>query len=145
MGDYWLHESSSRRGLWPPFFCRRSRLTGTSRLLCHFWHGLFYGGGWTEAPFCRSAHRVLVVLFPLIHGVGRWNVLRQLQVQLSACNASRQILDYFTQGTHLVGRGLSHLQLLGDTLPCHIARLPRRCGETSLQASRWIIYEGDMG
>jgi hypothetical protein len=102
MGDYWLHGSSSRGGLWPPFFCRRPQLAGTSRLLCHFWHGLFYGRGWTEAPFSLSAHRVPVVLFPLIHKVERWNVLRQLQIQLSACNASRQVLDYFTRGTHLL-------------------------------------------
>jgi hypothetical protein len=44
---------------------------------------------------------------PLIHGVGRWNVLRQLQ--LSACNASRQVLDYSTRETHLVGGCLRHL------------------------------------
>jgi hypothetical protein len=54
---------------------------------------------------------------------------------LSACKAPIQVLDYTTQETHLVGGCLCHLQLLGDALPCHIARPPRRHRETSLQAS----------
>jgi hypothetical protein len=44
-----------------------------------------------------------------------------------------------------VGGCFCHLQLLGDTLPCHIAWLSRWRRETSLQASRSIINEGDMG
>jgi hypothetical protein len=53
-------------------------------------------GGWIAAPFSRLAHRVPVVFLPLVHGVGRWNFLRQLRTQLSACNTSRQVLDYST-------------------------------------------------
>jgi hypothetical protein len=143
MGDNWLHGSSSRRGLWPSLLCRRSWLAGTTRLLCRLRHDFFYGGVWTEAPLSRPAHRAPVVLFPLIHGVERWNLLRQLQ--LSACNATKQVLDYSTREIHLVGGCLHHLQLLGDALLCHIARLSWKRGETSLQASRSITNEGDMG
>jgi hypothetical protein len=96
LSGYWSFGSSSRGGLWPAFFSRCLRLGSTRRLLCHMRHNLFYGGGWTATPLSRSAHRVPVVLYPLIHGVGRWNVLRQLQIELSACNASREVLDYST-------------------------------------------------
>jgi hypothetical protein len=64
MGDYWLHGSSSCRGLWPPFFCHRGRFTGATRLLCRLWHDFFNNGGWTEAPLSRSAHRIPVILPP---------------------------------------------------------------------------------
>jgi hypothetical protein len=83
---------------------RRPRLAGATRLLCRLQHDLFYSGGWTEAPLRRLTLRVPIVLFRLIHGVGRCNVL--LQLQLSACNASRQVLDYSIQGIYLVRRGL---------------------------------------
>jgi hypothetical protein len=39
---------------------------------------------------------------------------------------------------YLLGRSLRDLQLLGHTLPGHVARLPRRRGQASLQAS-WLI------
>jgi hypothetical protein len=145
MGDYWLHGSSSRGGLWPPLFCRRWRLAGTSRLLCRLWHDFFNSGGWTEAPLSGSPYRVPVLFVPLIYGVGRRDIPRQLQIQLSACKAPRQVLDYSTRETHLIGDYFCHLLLLGDALPCHIARLSRRRRETSLQASRSIINGGDLG
>jgi hypothetical protein len=72
---YWFFGSSSRGGFWPAFFCRRLRLGSTRRLLCHPRHGLFYGGGWTTIPLSRSSHCIPVVFFPLICGVGRWNLL----------------------------------------------------------------------
>jgi hypothetical protein len=125
LGCYWSSGSSSRGRLWPAFFCRHLQLGSTRRLLCHLWHDLFYSGGWTEAPLIRSAHHVPVVFFPLIRGVGRWNFPRQLKIQLSTRNTSRQVLDYFTRGTHLLGSDLCHLQLLGDTLLRHIVRPSR--------------------
>jgi hypothetical protein len=94
LGCYWSFDSSSRAGLWHVFLCRHLRLGSTSRLLCHLWHSLFYSGGWTAVPFSRLAHCVPVIFFPLIHEVGRWNFLRQLKIQLSASNTSRQVLDY---------------------------------------------------
>jgi hypothetical protein len=94
LGCYWSSGSSSRGRLWPALFCRPLRLGSTRRLMCHLWHRLFYGGGRTAAPLSRLAHRVPVVFFPLIRGVGRWNFLRQLKIQLSARNTSRQVLDY---------------------------------------------------
>jgi hypothetical protein len=62
-------------GFWLAFFCRRLRLGSTRHLLCHLRHGLFYGGGWTAAPLSRSSHCILVVFFPQICRVGRWNLL----------------------------------------------------------------------
>jgi hypothetical protein len=67
---YWSSGSCSRGGLWPTFFCRRLQLGSTRSLLRHLRHGLFYGGGWTNAPLIRFAHRVPVVFSPLIRGVG---------------------------------------------------------------------------
>jgi hypothetical protein len=58
MGDYWLHGSSSRGWLWPPFFCRHRWLVGASCLLCRLRHDFFDGGGWAAAPLSRSTHRV---------------------------------------------------------------------------------------
>jgi hypothetical protein len=84
LGCYWSSGSSSRGRLWPAFFCRHLRLGSTRRLLYHLWHNLLYRGGWTEAPLSRSAHRVLVVFYPLVRGVGRWKFLQQLKIQLSA-------------------------------------------------------------
>jgi hypothetical protein len=60
-------------------------------------------------------------------------------------SASKQVLDYSTQGTDLLGHRFCHLQLLGDTFARHIARPPRWRRETSLQASRWIVDKGDIG
>jgi hypothetical protein len=67
------------------------------------------------------------------------------EFKLSAYNTPRQVLDYSTRGTHLLGRSLCHLQLLGDSFARHIARPPQRRRETSLQASRQIFNEGDVG
>jgi hypothetical protein len=67
------------------------------------------------------------------------------EFKLSAYNTSRQVLDYSTRGTYLLGRRLCHLQLFGNTFARHIARLPRRRRETSLHASRWLLDKGDIG
>jgi hypothetical protein len=67
------------------------------------------------------------------------------EFKLLAYSTSRQVLDYSTRGTYLLGRRLCHLQHLGNTLARQIARLPRRCRETSLQASRWILDKGGIG
>jgi hypothetical protein len=72
LGGYWSFGSSSRGKFWPISFGRRLLLGSTRRLLCHLRHGFFYSGGWSLS---RSAHRVPVVLYPLIYGVGRWNLV----------------------------------------------------------------------
>jgi hypothetical protein len=46
-------------------------------------HKFFYGGGWAAASLSRLAHRLLVVSFPLVNGVGWWNLLREPRIQLS--------------------------------------------------------------
>jgi hypothetical protein len=130
---YWSSGSSSRGGFWPPFFYRRRRLAGASCLLCLLRHDFFDGGGWDAASLSRSAHCVLVVLCPLIHGVRRWNLLRQLQIEPSACSASRQVLDYSTRGTYLGGCGLCHLSFLVTRIR---ATLHGLLGCTGLLASK---------
>jgi hypothetical protein len=44
-----------------------------------------------------------------------------------------------------MGSCFCHLPLLDDAFSCHIARPSRRRRKTSLQASRCVINEGDMG
>jgi hypothetical protein len=64
---------------------------------------------------------------------------------ISIQNTSNQVLDYSTRGSYLLRCSLGHLQFLGDTLACHIARPPWRCRETGLQASRRIFDKRDVG
>jgi hypothetical protein len=64
---------------------------------------------------------------------------------VSIHNIARQVLNYSTRGVYLLRRSLSDLQLHGDALACHVARPPRRRRQTSLQAGRRIIDEGDVG
>jgi hypothetical protein len=44
-----------------------------------------------------------------------------------------------------LGRGLRDLKLFGHELAGHVARLLWRHGQTSLQASWWILNERDVG
>jgi hypothetical protein len=64
---------------------------------------------------------------------------------ISIQNTSNQVLDYSTRGAYLLRCSLGHLQFLGDTLACHIARPPCRRRETGLQASRRIFDKRDVG
>jgi hypothetical protein len=76
---------------------------------------------------------------PLVYGVGRRNFV------VSVHNIEKQVLDYPTRGFYLLGCGLSDLELLGHALACHVARPPWRRRQTSLQASRRILEERDVG
>jgi ABC-type nickel/cobalt efflux system permease component RcnA len=51
--------------------------------LCHLRHKFFYGGSWTAAYLSRLTQGLPVISFPLINGVGWWNLLRELRIQLS--------------------------------------------------------------
>jgi hypothetical protein len=42
-------------------------------------------------------------LLPLVHRVGRRNILQQLKIQLSAYSTLWKVLDYTTRGSHLLG------------------------------------------
>jgi hypothetical protein len=44
-----------------------------------------------------APHRVPGFFFPLVHGVGRRNILRQLKIQLSAYSTPWKVLDYTTR------------------------------------------------
>jgi hypothetical protein len=59
-------------------------LTTASRPLCQSRHKFLYGGGWAAASFSRLSHCLPVAFVPLIHRVGRRNLLQALGIQLSA-------------------------------------------------------------
>jgi hypothetical protein len=84
LSRYRFFSTSSRARSRSVFHGRRLRLDNSSRLLCHLRHKFFYGGGWAAASLSRLAHRFPVVSFPMINGVGWWNLLRELRIQLSA-------------------------------------------------------------
>jgi hypothetical protein len=64
---------------------------------------------------------------------------------VSIHNIARQVLDYSTREVYLLRRSLGDFQHFGEALACHIVRPPRRCRQTSHQASRRIIDEGHIG
>jgi hypothetical protein len=70
---------------------------------------------------------------------------KQRNFVVSIHNIEKQVLDYPTRGFYLLGCGLSDLELLGHTLACHVVRPPWRRRQTSLQASRRILDERDIG
>jgi hypothetical protein len=70
---------------------------------------------------------------------------KQRNFVVSIHNIENQVLDYPTQGGYHLGCGLSDLELPGHALACHVARPPRRRRQTSLQASRRILDERDVG
>jgi hypothetical protein len=141
----WFFGPSSRARFWPALHGRHLRLDNSSRpcVICN-----------TSSSTVGAGLRLLSVSSPTMSqsspsprstwsddGISCGNS----EFKLSAYNTSRQVLDYFTRGTYLLGCRLCHLQLLGDTFARHIARLPRRRRETSLQASRWILDKGGIG
>jgi hypothetical protein len=81
---HWFFDSSSRARFWPALHGRRLWLDNSSRPLCHLRHKFFYGGGCAAASLSRLTHYLPVISFPLINGVGWWNLLRELRIQLSA-------------------------------------------------------------
>jgi hypothetical protein len=70
---------------------------------------------------------------------------KQLNFIVSIHNIEKQVLDYSTQRAHLMGGGLRDLELLGHVLACHIAWLPWQRRQTSIQDSRRILDERDVG
>jgi hypothetical protein len=83
--------------------------------------------------------------FPWSTGWGGGISCKQRNFVVSIHNIEKEVLDYPTQRAHLLGGGLRDLELLGHALACHIARLPWRRRQTSLQASRRILDERDIG
>jgi hypothetical protein len=83
LSRYRFFSTSSHARFRSALHVRRLRLDNSSRPLCHLRHKFFYSGGWATASLSRLAHRLLVVSFPLFNGVGWWNLLRELRIQLS--------------------------------------------------------------
>jgi hypothetical protein len=70
---------------------------------------------------------------------------KQRNFVVSIHNIEKQVLDYTTQAAYLLRCGFSDLKLLCHTLACHVAWLPWRRRQTSLQASWRILDERDVG
>jgi hypothetical protein len=70
---------------------------------------------------------------------------KQQNFIVSIHNMERQVLDYSTRGAYLLRRSLGNLQFLGHALVCHVAWLPRRHRQTSLQTIRRILDEKNIG
>jgi hypothetical protein len=70
---------------------------------------------------------------------------KQWNFVVSIHNIEKQVLEYPTQGAYLLGCGLRDLKLLGHALAGHLARLPWRRRQTSLQASCRILDERNVG
>jgi hypothetical protein len=70
---------------------------------------------------------------------------KQRNFVVSIHNIETQVLDYPSHGVYLLGCGLRDLKLLGHALAGHVARLPWRRGQTSLQACWRILDERDVG
>jgi hypothetical protein len=70
---------------------------------------------------------------------------KQRNFVVSIHNIAKQVLDYPTQGAYLLGCGLHDLKLLGHVLAGHVAQLPWWRRQTSIQASRRILDERNVG
>jgi hypothetical protein len=70
---------------------------------------------------------------------------KQWNLVVSIHNIERQVLDYSTRRVYLLRRSLSDLQLFGNALACHVVWPPRRLRQTSLQSSRRILDERNIG
>jgi hypothetical protein len=101
MGSLRLLSSSSRGGVWPPLFCRRLRVV-VPAACCAASSTVTLVVGAGLILLSVAPHRVPGLFSPLVHKVGRRNILRQLKTQLSVYSTQWKVLDYTTGGTHLL-------------------------------------------
>jgi hypothetical protein len=105
---------------------------------------LFYGGGWATTTPSWLPHCVPITFVTLLNGVGRRHLLQTRKLRRQHTTSRHEYSTTLFKMAYLLGRGLRDLQLLGHTLPGHVARLPWRRGQTSLQASRRILNERNV-
>jgi hypothetical protein len=102
---------------------------------------LFYGGGWSTTTPSWLPYCVPIAFVTLLNGVGRRHLLQARKLRHQHTASRHKYSTTLFKTTYLLGRGLRDLQLLRHALPGHVARLPWRRGQTSLQASRRILNE----
>jgi hypothetical protein len=112
-------------------------------LALHLRQEFFNSGGWATTP-SGLPHRIPLAFVALINGLRRWQLLQTRKLSRQHINSRHEYSITSVKTAYLLGFGLSDLQLLLHVLAGRIARSPRRCGQTSLQASRLILNERDM-
>jgi hypothetical protein len=123
------------------WFCAPLSNRGLAR---HLRQELFHGGGWaTTTPYWLPYH-IPITFVTLLNGVGRWHLLQARELRRQHATSRHKYLTTLVKTAYLLGRGLCDLQLLDHALAGHIARLPWRRGQTSLQASRRIPNERNV-
>jgi hypothetical protein len=105
---------------------------------------LLHGGGWAAATSSRLSHRILVAFVPLLHRVGRRNLLQAMEFHRQHTTSRYKYSITLLKEAYLLRCGLRDLQFLSHALAGHVARPPWRRGQTSLQASWRILNERNM-
>jgi hypothetical protein len=131
-------------------FSSRSLFSGSSGRLCaplsnwglvlQLCQKLFYGGGWAATTPSWLPHCVPIAFVSLLNGVGRRHLLQSRELRRQHTRSRHEYSTTLVKTSYLLGRGLRDLQLLGHALAGHIAWLPWRRGQASLQAS-WLILK----
>jgi hypothetical protein len=105
---------------------------------------LFYGRGWAMTTPSWLPHCVPIAFVTLLNRVGRRHLLQARKLRRQHKTSRHKYSTTLLKTAYLLGRGLRDLQLLGHALAGHVAQLPWRRGQTSLQASRRILNERNV-
>jgi hypothetical protein len=111
---------------------------GQARHLCQ---EFLHGGGWATTTPSWLAHRIPIAFVTLLNGVRGRHLLQARELHCQHTTSRHKYSTTLFKMAYLLGRGLRDLQLLGHALAGHVARLPWRRGQASLQATRPILNE----
>jgi hypothetical protein len=112
-------------------------------LALHLREEFFDSGGWAATP-SGFPHRVPLAFVALINGLRRRQLLQTKKLSRQHINSRHEYSITSVKTAYLLECGLRDLQLLRHALAGRVAWLPRRRGQTSLQASRLILDKRDM-